>query len=238
MTTEKIMIAKLPVFGGRKNESFNNFVRQIEMQIETDANETTKMNILLLRLHEVAAEKFIEKASQNPTITFADMKAEMRKTFPEPLINSLQMIRRRKQLPQESLEMYADSVKILVNRFYTNDRGYNKTSRDFHMIKHFVYNVRQPIKQQLKKSLAKFKDLNDVLSKAIELQQHYHSIQVPQMTAQMSQLQIREQTNQQHMHQHNNVHQMQQRHYDPYSRERQQYMNHKKRQHCRGRQWK
>lgn len=211
LTPEKIQIIKNPVFGGRKNESFNTFIRQIEMQVETHASDTTKMDMILFRLHENAANTFIEKVNQNPSITFSEMKTEMRKTFPEPLINSLQMIRRRKQLPQESLELYADSIRILVNRFYTSERGYNKTSRDYQMVKYFVYNVRQPIKQKLKKYIKEFKDLDKVLSKAIQIQQEYQSRQVPQMTTQMAQLQILDQPNHQNMQQQNNSHPMQQR---------------------------
>lgn len=224
LTPTKIRLLKNPVFGGEKTESFHKFSYNMEMQL-MDENDTTKLDFMLHRLHGAAADAFIQIVTNNASITFEQLKKEMKCYFPEPHSITLQLLRRRKQQPHESLETFAETIKELVNKFYTNSRGYNKQARDHLMVKHFVYNIQPHLKQRLKHSIANFKDLSEVLFKAIHLQQAHQNRQIPQMTRQLSQLRLQER----HNHQQSN-----QRH-EP-ARDQRQLSQQRRTQHCRGRQ--
>ena len=186
---ERKQIAKLPVFGGNKDESFKKFIHHIEM---IDAHDERKMEILVMRLHGSATNEFIETMTQNASTTFQEMIKELQKAFPETQSISLQTLRRRKQLPNEPLELFADSIRSLVNKFFTNAQGYNEQARNHQMIKFFMSNVQQPLKRCLQREKKKFNYLNDILLKAQQLQNQEHKQQMPMITSQLSQLNLHE----------------------------------------------
>jgi hypothetical protein len=190
ITNEIKQIAKMPVFGGKKDESFKEFCQLIETTHSSNAN---KMKILIMRLHGKATNEFNKIMKNNPEINFPQMINELQKAFPEQQLLSLQMLRNRKQQINESLESFAEAIKSLVNRFFTNARGYNEQSRNYQMIKFFSSNVQQPLKVHLKRINKNCRTLNDILMKAKQLQNKTHKQQIPKITSEISHLHISEQ---------------------------------------------
>lgn len=148
--------------------AFSNYFCKHLQNISKNLTEKTDNNKLTIRQkrNEKSSNipKSVDKGTQCDTTSCDVPKVKINNTT----INTL---RQKTRIPNETLENYADSIRQIVNQVFSEENGYNSKLKEKEMIRYFIRGVDKRIKEDLRGKW--YKTMRNVLRKAKRLEVGY-----------------------------------------------------------------
>ena len=167
------IILETPHFSGDANENFEQFIGFLELKSAMLMyNEEEKLLLLTSHLLGEAAKCFKEIVHTHPTLNWTQAVRLFQNSYiviPKESV-SIKALKSLKQEEFNSLEAYAKTIQIFVNKLFPNKLGYNDHIRLQNQQKYFINGTAPTIRRQLQHKKDTFKTFEALLNEAINLQ--------------------------------------------------------------------